>query len=161
MNFSDILPCCDQMHHAAINTLCSAVTAMMWHITNFRNTTNFGYELVSNSANDFQNFTRASSSKIPKPLQYESTSISVSCDSPYVRNEDLTDDFSPQAGLLFWHTPLGMHSAICTKHQPPQSAVLSFVQCEVVGVHISLDGVQPCDTRTPWWSLPVHWRGSH
>jgi len=30
-----------------------------------------------------------------------------------------------------------------------------LVQCEVVGCQISLDSVQPHDTRTPWWSLPV------
>jgi len=49
-------------------------------------------------------------------------------------------------------------------HQPPQRAVLShidcFVQCEVVGSQISLDGVQPHGTGTPWWSLPVLWRES-
>jgi len=58
--------------------------------------------------------------------------------------------------LLFWHAPLGVHSAI-RRHQPPQRAVLGqvdcFVQCEVVGSRIVLDGVQPRDTRTPWWSL--------
>ena len=45
------------------------------------------------------------------------------------------------------------------RHQPPQRVVLSqidcFVQCKVVGSQISLDGVQPRDTGTPWWSLPV------
>ena len=35
-----------------------------------------------------------------------------------------------------------------------------FVQCKVVGPQISLDGVQPLDMRTPWWSLPVLWWGS-
>jgi len=63
--------------------------------------------------------------------------------------------------LVFWHAPLGLHSAI-RRHQPPQRAVLShidcFVQCKVVG---SLDSVQPRDTGTPWWSLPVLWRGNH
>jgi len=38
--------------------------------------------------------------------------------------------------LLFWHVPLGVHSAI-RRHQPPQRAVLSqidcFFQCKVVG----------------------------
>jgi len=29
--------------------------------------------------------------------------------------------------------------------------------CEVLASHISLDGVQPRDTGTPWWSLPVLW----
>jgi len=65
--------------------------------------------------------------------------------------------------LFFWHAPLGVHSAI-RRHQPPQRAVLSqvgcFIQCEVVGSQISLDGVQPRDTRTPWWSLPVLWWGA-
>ena len=65
--------------------------------------------------------------------------------------------------LLFWHAPLGVHSAI-RRHHPPQRTVLGqvdcFVQCEVVGSQISLDGVQPCDTRTPWWSLPVLWWGA-
>ena len=62
--------------------------------------------------------------------------------------------------LLFWLAPLGVRSAIC-RHQPPQRAVLSqvdcFVQCEVVGSHIALNSVQPRGTRTPWWSLPVLW----
>jgi len=35
------------------------------------------------------------------------------------------------------------------------SQVDCFVQCEVVGSEISLDGVQPRDTRTPWWSVLV------
>jgi len=51
--------------------------------------------------------------------------------------------------LLSWHPPLGVRSAI-RRHQPPQRAVLSqvdcFIQCEVVGSQISLDGVQPRDT---------------
>ena len=51
--------------------------------------------------------------------------------------------------LLFWHASLGVHSAI-HRHQPPQRAVLTqvdcFVQCEVAGSHVSLDGVQPRDT---------------
>jgi len=46
--------------------------------------------------------------------------------------------------FLFWHAPLGVRSAIF-RHQPPQRAVLSqidcFIQCEVVGSQISLDGV--------------------
>ena len=66
--------------------------------------------------------------------------------------------------LLFWHAPLGVRSTI-RRHQPPQRTVLSqvdcFIQCEVVGSQISLDGVQPRDTRTPWWSLPVLWWESH
>jgi len=69
--------------------------------------------------------------------------------------------------LLFWHAPLplGVHSAIRTgRHQPPQRTVLGqvdcFIQCEIVGSQITLDGVQPCDTRTPWWSLPVVWWGA-
>jgi len=41
---------------------------------------------------------------------------------------------------LFWHAPLGVHSAI-RRHQPPQRMVLSqidcFVQCEVVGSQVS------------------------
>jgi len=65
--------------------------------------------------------------------------------------------------LLFWHAPLGVYSTICT-HQSPQRTVLSqvdcFVQCEVVGSQISLDGVQPRDMGTPLWSLPVLWWGS-
>jgi len=63
----------------------------------------------------------------------------------------------------FWHAPLGVCSAI-HRHQPPQRTVLGqvncFIQCEVVGSHISLDGVQPRDTRMPWWSLLVVWWGS-
>jgi len=54
--------------------------------------------------------------------------------------------------------------ACTTRHQPRQRAVLGhvdcFVQCEVVGSQIALDGVQPRDTRTSWWSLPVIWWGS-
>ena len=46
-----------------------------------------------------------------------------------------------------------------SRHQPAQRTVLGqidcFVQGEVVGSQIALDGVQPCDTRTPWWSIPV------
>ena len=46
----------------------------------------------------------------------------------------------------------------------PQTTVLSqvdcFVQCEVVVSQISLDGVQPRDMRTPWWSLLVVWWGA-
>jgi len=65
--------------------------------------------------------------------------------------------------LLFWHAPLGVRSAI-RRHQSPQRTVLGqidcFVQCEVVGFRIALDGVQPPDTRIPWWSLPVIWWGS-
>jgi len=55
--------------------------------------------------------------------------------------------------LLFWHAPLGVSSAI-RRHQPPQRTVLSqvncFIQCKVVASQISLDGVQPRDTGTPW-----------
>ena len=62
--------------------------------------------------------------------------------------------------LLVWHAPLGVRSTI-HRHQSPQRAVLSqvdcFVQCEVVGSHIALNSVQPRGTRTPWWSLPVLW----
>ena len=65
--------------------------------------------------------------------------------------------------LLFWHAPLGVRSAI-RRHQPAQRTVLGqvdcFVQCEVVGFQIALDGVQPRDMRTPWWSLPVIGRGA-
>ena len=50
------------------------------------------------------------------------------------------------------------------RHRPPQRKVLGqvdwLVQCEVVGSQIVLDGVQPRDTRTPRWSLPVIWWGS-
>ena len=50
--------------------------------------------------------------------------------------------------------PLGVGSAI-HRHQPPQSMVLGqvdcFVQCEVVGSQISLDGVQPRDAGMLWW----------
>jgi len=60
--------------------------------------------------------------------------------------------------LLFWHAPLRVCSTI-HRHQPPQRTVLGqvdcFVQCEAVSSQIALDGVQPRDTRTPWWSLPV------
>jgi len=54
--------------------------------------------------------------------------------------------------LLFCHAPLGVRSAV-HRHQAPQRAVLSqvdcFVQCEVVGSQISPDSVQPRDTRMP------------
>jgi len=54
--------------------------------------------------------------------------------------------------LLFWHVPLGVPSTI-RSHQPPQRAVRSqidcFVQCEVVGSQVSLDGVRPLDTGCP------------
>ena len=60
--------------------------------------------------------------------------------------------------FLFWHAPLGVRNTI-RRHQPPQRTVVSqvdcFVQCEVVGCQVSLDGVQPRDTRMPWspqWS---------
>jgi len=57
--------------------------------------------------------------------------------------------------LLFWHAPLGVRSTI-RRHQPPRSTVLGqvdcFLQCEVVGSQITLDDVQPHDSRTPWWS---------
>jgi len=52
--------------------------------------------------------------------------------------------------LLLWHAPL----------RAVLSQVDSFIQCEVVGSQVSLDGVQPRETGTPWWSLPVIWRGS-
>jgi len=52
--------------------------------------------------------------------------------------------------LFFRHAPLGVRSAI-RRHQPPQRTVLSqvdcFIQCEVVGSQISLDGVRPRDIR--------------
>ena len=61
------------------------------------------------------------------------------------------------------HALLGVRSAT-SRHQPPRRTVLSqvdcFIQCEVVGSQISLDGVQPCDTVLLWWSLPVLWLGS-
>ena len=54
--------------------------------------------------------------------------------------------------LLIWHAPLGMRNAI-HRHHPPQSAVLSqvdcFIMCEVAASQISLDGVQPRDMGTP------------
>ena len=63
-------------------------------------------------------------------------------------------------------TALTSHSLLaCTtrsairRHQPAQRTVLGqvdcFIQCEVVGSQITLDGVQPHDTRTSLWSLPV------
>jgi len=68
-----------------------------------------------------------------------------------------------QCLVLFWHAPLGVRSTV-RRHQPPQRTVLSqvdcFVQCDVVGSQISLDGVQPHDTGMPWWSLPVLWCGA-
>ena len=51
-----------------------------------------------------------------------------------------------------------------TEHHTPRRAetqVDCFVQCEVVVSPISLYGIQPRDTGTPWWSLPVLWWGSH
>ena len=66
--------------------------------------------------------------------------------------------------LLFWCAPLGVRSAI-RRHQPSQRVVLSqincFIQCEVVNSQVLIDGVHPRDTGTPWWSLPVLWRGGH
>jgi len=63
--------------------------------------------------------------------------------------------------LFFWDAPLGVHSAI-HRHQPAQRTVLGqvdcFVQCEVVGSQIELDGVQPRGTWTPWRSLPFIWK---
>jgi len=65
--------------------------------------------------------------------------------------------------FFFWHAPLGVRNAI-RRHQPAQRAVLSqidcFVQCKIVGSQVSLDSVQPRDTGTPWWSLPVLWWGA-
>jgi len=62
--------------------------------------------------------------------------------------------------LFFWHAPLGVRSAIHRRH-PPQRAVLGqvdcFIQYEVVGSQIVLDGIQPYDMRTPLWSLPGFW----
>ena len=62
-----------------------------------------------------------------------------------------------------WIVPLWVRSATC-RHQPPQRTVLGqvncFVQCEVVGSQVSLDGVQPRDAGTPWWSLSIIWWGS-
>ena len=56
--------------------------------------------------------------------------------------------------LLFWYAPLGVP-------EDSLSQVDFFIQCEVVGSQITLDSVQPRDTRTPWWSFPVLWWGSH
>ena len=60
--------------------------------------------------------------------------------------------------LVSWHAPQGVHSTI-VRHQPPGRMVLSkdncFVECEVVGSRVALDGVQPRDTGTPWWSLSL------
>jgi len=65
--------------------------------------------------------------------------------------------------LVFWHAPLAVRSSI-HRHQPAPRTVLGqvdcFIQCEVVGSQITLDGVQPRDTRTPWWSLPVSGGGA-
>jgi len=64
-------------------------------------------------------------------------------------------DSLPEKLLLFWHAPLEMRSTIC-RYQRPQRTVLSqvdcFVQCQVVGSQVSLDGVQPRDMGTPWRS---------
>ena len=58
--------------------------------------------------------------------------------------------------LACTHAPLRVRSTI-RRHQPAQRTVLSqvdcFVQSEVVGSQVSLDGVQPCDTGMLWWSL--------
>jgi len=65
--------------------------------------------------------------------------------------------------FFFWPAPLAVHSVI-HRHQPAQRTVLGqvdcFIQCEVVGSQITLDSVQPRDTRTPWWSLPVSGGGA-
>ena len=54
--------------------------------------------------------------------------------------------------FLFWHAPLGVRNTI-RRHQPPQRTVVSqvdcFVQYEVVGSQVSLDGVQPLDMARP------------
>ena len=62
------------------------------------------------------------------------------------------------SSFLACTTTSAQHHTI-RRHQPPQRAALGlvdcFVQCEVVGSQIMLD------TRTPQWSLPVTWWGSH
>jgi len=66
--------------------------------------------------------------------------------------------FIGKSSSSFLACTTGVHSTL-RRHQPPQRAVLGqvdcFVQCEVVGSQVSLDGVQPRDTRTPWWSVPL------
>jgi len=56
--------------------------------------------------------------------------------------------------LLFWHAPLGVRTAI-RRHQPPQRAVLSqvnyFIQREIVGSQISLDGVHSVILGYRWY----------
>jgi len=88
---------------------------------------------------------------VPKPVPKE---------VPIIATGSLTEQILL---LLFWHSPLGVHSTV-RRHQPPQTTVLSqvdcFVQCEVVGSQFVLDGVQPRDTRMPWWSLTVIWWGA-
>jgi len=51
--------------------------------------------------------------------------------------------------LLFWHVPMGVHSAKCRHQKTVLSQVDCFIQCEVVSSQISLDSVQPRDV-VPW-----------
>jgi len=78
------------------------------------------------------------------------------------RHQRSQNQHNKQLLLLFWHAPLAVRSAI-HRHQPPGMVlgqVDCFDECEVVGSQIVLDGVQPRDTSTPWWSLPVIGWGS-
>jgi len=62
--------------------------------------------------------------------------------------------------LLFWHAPLGVHSAK-RRHQCPRWTILSHVNCfiqgEVVGFQVLLDSLHPCSMTVFWWSPVVQW----
>jgi len=63
--------------------------------------------------------------------------------------------------VLLWQSPLGVYSAK-RRHQSPQWTTLShidyFIQGEIV--LLAVDSLHPRSTRAPWWSPPVHHRGS-
>ena len=71
----------------------------------------------------------------------------------------VTSGFDFQHAVSWWCFAVTIALKCTYRHQPPHRTVLGqvdrFVQCEVVGSQFALDGVQPHDTWTPWWSLPV------
>ena len=65
----------------------------------------------------------------------------------------VTSGFDFQHAVSWWCFAVTIALKCTYRHQPPHRTVLGqvdcFVQCEVVGSQIALDGVQPRDTRTP------------
>jgi len=63
----------------------------------------------------------------------------------------------------FWHAPLRVRSAKC-RHQSPEWAILSHVDCFVQGevkwFQILQDSLHPRGARASWWSPPVLQGGS-